>query len=64
MPAVATSPLHLEQHLEQRHADEEAVTRLAEVRGARVGVDVRGDLIQAWQRVHDDRLQRQRVLLG
>src|SRR5579859_8011531 len=48
------------QHLvQQRHPDEQAVAGLPEVRGARVGVDLRRDLVHPRQRVHHDRILAQ-----
>lgn len=40
--------------VEEGHADVDAAVGLAEVGGARVGVDVRGDLVDAGERVEDD----------
>src|SRR5579859_7973787 len=48
------------EHLvQQRHPDEQAVAGLPEVGGARVGVDLRRDLVHPRQRVHDDRILAQ-----
>ena len=39
-----------------RHADVDPVLSLSEVSGTRVGVEIGGDLVEAWQRVHHDHL--------
>lgn len=39
---------------QESHADEETIMRLSEIDGARRGIDFWQDLIDTWERVHDD----------
>ena len=48
-PGASDFDLNLEQNFEQRHADVQPVPRLPKVRRPRIGVHLRGDLIQPRQ---------------
>ena len=53
---MAVKPRAVSQHmLQESHADEDAVVRLPEIGGAGIGVDLGRDLVDAGQRVEQDR---------